>query len=215
MKKKLPTHDDTPSVPLAPKKIETTEVNTEGEIKSVKHGDGSKGTPLPRKTLKTNEVSYEGEVSKTKNSWENYEEKPHTSSIPTSKSDTYPIPDHDIDIYSVDTRIWDRMGQMGGGEGGGPHTHDGLYAPTEHDHDYLTDLPTHDHPHGHDDLSPKGHLHPEYALVHTHDTPQRTTLTTRTGLGMLSQAYTDDQIAEHLANAPTAGVVGETTTTQH
>jgi hypothetical protein len=29
-----------------------------------------------------------------------------------------------------------------------PHTHT-EYAPTEHDHDYLTELPTHDHPHDH------------------------------------------------------------------
>ena len=211
MKKQLPTHDDTPSVKPQPKVVKTQTPNYEGDVKQSKHNDGEKGTPLPPKTIETVEPSYEGEVSKTRNAWENYEEKPHTSSLPTSKSgDPYPLPHEDIDIYSVDTRIWDRMGQMGGGDGGGPHTHDGLYAPVTHDHDYLTDLPTHDHPHGHDDLSPKSHLHPENApLVHTHDYTSKDYVDDQDrAWDVVAKAYTDDQIAEHLANAPHGGGSG-------
>ncbi len=212
-KKKLPTHDDTPSVPLEPKKIEPTEVNTEGEIRSVKHTDGSKGTPLPPKTIETVTPSYEGEVSKTRNSWENYEEKERTSSLPTTKSGEregeYPFPHDDIDIYAVDTRIWDRLGSMGGDGGGAPHTHDGLYAPSTHEHphdhtgDYaqlLHDHP-HDHPHDHNgQYAPDGHTHDfqhnhdgSYApATHAHDMTHDHT------------EYADaETLAQHLANHPT------------
>jgi hypothetical protein len=192
MKKQLPTHNDAPSVPLPEKVIERKEVVTEGEIRSVKHTDGEKGTPTPPKVIETAEVNYEGNVRETKHLEIPEVQADTRGTLPVSKSvkGDYPIPDDEIDIYAVDSRIWDRIAGMGGGDGGGPHTHDGLYANKTHEHE----LEEHTHnyaptTHGHDDLSPKSHLHPENAKVqHDHDN------------------YADAQaLADHLANHPSGG----------
>ena len=165
MKKKLPTHDDTPSKPLEPKIIESEAPNYEGDVRGTKY-----------------EIDEDRPIA-----------QPLTA--PTSKSgDPYPLPDDDIDIYSVDTRIWDRIAGMGG-DGGGPHTHDGLYAPVSHEHDgdYLTELPTHDHPHNHDgDYTSKDYV----------DDQDR-------AWDAVAQGYTDDALADHLANTPHGGGDGE------
>ena len=101
MKKQLPTHNDEPSIKPAPKVLKVEEPNYEGTVKQGKY-----------------EVEEHISI--------------HTDTQPRSKSgDPYPIPDHEIDIYSVDTRIWDRIGEMGGGDGGGPHTHDDYATKTE------------------------------------------------------------------------------------
>ena len=141
MKKQLPTHDDAPSTPLPPKVIEVEAPNYEGDTRSSKY-EVDENRPLDT-----------------------------TSSQPVSKSprvEPYPWPDDDIDLYAVDTRIWDRIGEMGG-DGGGPHTHT-QYSLTDHTHDT-----THTHTeysattHNHDgDYQPVGnyadstHTHPEY-----------------------------------------------------
>ena len=103
--------------------------------------DDAPSTPTQTKVIESKPVNYEGKVRGTKHSVE--EVKPDLrGTLPISKStttDTYPLPDGEIDIYSVDLRIWERVKNyidgLGGGGGGGPHTHDGLYAPTDHEHD--------------------------------------------------------------------------------
>ena len=128
MKKKLPTHDETPSTPLPEKSIEVGEVVTDGAVKKTKHTDGEPGTPTPPKTIEVGEVNTEGFVKGSKYSVdENY--TPDKSGSQTRvKSDVMPaywLPDDEIDIYAVDRRIWDRLADMGG-DSGAPHTHDGL-----------------------------------------------------------------------------------------
>jgi hypothetical protein len=163
MKKKLPTHDDTPSKPLEPKIIEPEAPNYEGDVKQGK---------------------YEVDNSPVE----------HTDTQPKAKyeprNDDYPF--DDIDIYAVDTRIWDRIGEMGG-DGGGPHTHDNYATKT----------------HGHDDLSPKSHLHPEYSqTTHTHSEYAGKTHThppqdlTHNHDGEYADAQT---LADHLLNHPSGG----------
>ena len=157
MKKKLSSHDDTPSTPLPPKTIEVGEVNAEGDVKGTKYSVDENHT-----------TDKSGTQTRVKN----------------EKNPDYWLPAEEIDKYAVDTRIWDRIGEMGGGDGGGPHTHDN-YA---------------DKTHGHDDLSPKSHLHPEYSgVAHTHDT-------THNHDGDYADAQT---LADHLANHPEGGGSGE------
>ncbi len=179
MKKQLPTHDETPSTPIPSKKIETGAPITEGQVRAPKHADGEKGTPLPKKKMTTPVVNNEGEVRQSKTGG-TYEVKEHTNTQPRSKSgDPYPLPDEDIDIYSVDTRIWDRLSGMGG-DGGGPHTHDN-YADKAHAHDTT---------HTHTEFSPVGHTHTE--APHDHD-------------GSYAPAgHTHDITHNHTEYAPTA-----------
>ena len=112
-KKKLPTHDDTPSVVLAEKEVRTTKVNTEGNVRNRNY------RPDPNRPKDTRGTQV---VSKS------------------PKEDAYPLPDNEIDVYAVDTRIWERVeryvqGQLDGAGGdAGPHTHT-AYALTDHEHD--------------------------------------------------------------------------------
>ena len=129
----------------------------------------------------------------------------------TNKNADYPIPEDDIDIYAVDTRIWDRLKTYldgAGGDGGGPHTHD-IYADKDHDHgthdhdgDYApaTHQHQHDHPHDHDgSYAPSGHTHD---LTHTHDEFAAGDHTH--DLTHDHTEYADAQtLADHLANHPT------------
>ena len=181
MKKKLPTHDDKPSVKPQPKVVKTQAPNYEGEVAESKHSDGEKGTPLAPKVVETQAPNYEGQVREGKYEVEEHISI-HTDTQPRSKSgEPYPFPHDDIDLYAVDTRIWDRLDGMGGDAG--PHTHSN-YALTTHEHDYLTELPTHDHP----------HTHSEYLTdLPTHDHPHDH-----------DGDYADKQtLADHLANHPT------------
>lgn len=109
MKKQLPTHNDEPSIKPAPKVLKVEEPNYEGEVKQGKY-----------------EVEEHISI--------------HTDTQPQSKStprNSYPF--DDIDIYAVDTRIWDRMSGMGG-DGGGPHTHN-EYADAQTLADHLANHP--------------------------------------------------------------------------
>ncbi len=129
------------------------------------------------------------------------------------KNADYPIPDDEVDIYSVDTRIWDRMKELMdgmGGDSGGPHTHD-IYADKDHDHgthehdgDYApsTHQHPHDHPHDHDgSYAPSGHTHD---LTHTHDDYAAGDHTH--DLTHDHTEYADAQtLADHLANHPSGG----------
>jgi hypothetical protein len=211
MKKQLPTHDDTPSVPVPPKKVRTGAPITEGNIRRPKHADGEKGTPLPKKKMVTPVVNNEGEVRQSK-SGDTYVAKEHTNTQPRSKSgETYPIPDEDIDIYSIDTRIWDRIRDLTAEDPDGLHNHDSLYAEKTHEHDISHDhigvysLEGHTHKaeaHDHDGAYAEfGHTHDfphehdeRYELIgHTHDF-------THDHEG----DYADAQaFADHLANHPT------------
>ena len=112
MKKKLSSHDDTPSTPLTPKTIEVEQVNNEGNVREAKYSVDENYTP----------------------------DKSGTQSVVRNeRNPDYWLPAEDIDIYAVDTRIWDRIGEMGG-DGGGPHTHDG-YADAQELADHLANHP--------------------------------------------------------------------------
>lgn len=60
------------------------------------------------------------------------------------RDDAYPLPDDEIDAYSVDTRIWERVQRYVGKELEGidqdtpPHTHES-YADKEHEHEGFDD----------------------------------------------------------------------------
>jgi hypothetical protein len=128
--------------------------------KSKSHND-EPSNPLEQKVIDTQEPNYEGDVRGTKYSVdENHTtDKSGTRSVvKNERNPDYWLPAEDIDIYAVDTRIWDRIGELGGdGSGGGPHTHDGLYAGLNHQHDYTGDF------------AEKGHTHPPQDLTHNHD----------------------------------------------
>jgi hypothetical protein len=167
MKKQLPTHNDEPSIKPAPK------------------------------VLNVEEPNYEGDVKQGKYSVEDYEAKEHTNTLPQSKSgDPYPFPHDDIDLYAVDTRIWDRIGEMGGGEGGAPHTHDNYATKTELSNGLAGKS---DDPHTHSEYAGKTHTHSEYAdKTHTHP-PQDLT---HNHDGEYADAQT---LADHLLNHPSGG----------
>lgn len=202
-KKRLPTHDDTPSKPLPPKEIKSRVPNYEGKVRESKHNDGEKGTPLPPKVVETQEPNYEGRVRET--NYQVEEVKPDLrGTLPESKSgerSTYPIDETDIDVYAVDLRIWERMvnylNSFGGGGGGGPHTHDGLYAEVTHDHPGLAP-DGHDHPHNHDgDYAPSTHDHD---ALYKHDHPYASDKHKHDADYADKQAFED-----HLANHPDGG----------
>ena len=124
-----------------------------------------------------------------------------------NKNKDYPFPDDDIDLYAVDTRIWDRLEGMIGGEDGlhthpdyadkthdHPHTHDG-YADENHQH-------IHDHPHDHDgSYAPSGHTHD---LTHNHD--EFADKDHAHDFTHDHSEYADAQtLADHLANHPSGG----------
>jgi hypothetical protein len=213
MKKKNKAHNDKPSTPLPEKVIEVGEVVSEGAVKKTKHTDGSKGNPLPPKTIEVGEIQTEGNVRETKYSVDENYTPDKTGTRTRVKSDVMPaywLPDDEIDIYAVDRRIWDRLDALGGGDGGAPHTHDGLYSPTTHGHDdYLTELPTHDHPHGHDEYSPKSHLHPEYSgVAHDHNgdyVPFDDFVDIHINGAHASLEASQQALNEHLANHPSGG----------
>lgn len=166
MKKNLPTHNDEPSIKPAPKVLKVEEPNYEGDVKQGK---------------------YEVDNSPVE----------HTDTQPKAKyeprNDDYPF--DDIDIYAVDTRIWDRIGEMGG-DGGGPHTHDNYATKTELSNGLSGKS---DDPHTHSDYAGKTHTHNNYAdKIHTH--PPQDLTHNHDG------EYADAQaLADHLANHPSGG----------
>ena len=210
MKKKNQAHDDTPSTPLPEKVIETKAVVREGSIRTPKHSDGSKGTPLPKKMITPTEPNYEGSVRGTNYEADTRRVSEHKGTRITSKSTSYPIPDEDVDIYSVDTRIWDRLQGLAGSDD--LHTHD-AYAPKDHEHEFDFEgdfAPTdhthpHDHPHDHNDAyAPTGHTHD---LTHTHTEYAPEQHAHDFTHDHSEYAYADT-LAQHLANHPSGGEGG-------
>jgi len=212
MKKKNQAHDDTPSTPLPEKVIETKAVVREGSIRKPKHSDGSKGTPLPTKMITPTEPNYEGSVRGTNYEADTRRVSEHKGTRITSKSKSYPIPDSDIDIYAVDSRIWDRIeGSLASND---LHTHDG-FAPLDHEHEFEFD----------GDFAPADHTHPEYEggsagphdhnssyspLGHTHDLThthnEYADATHAHDFTHDHSEYADAQtLADHLANHPSGG----------
>lgn len=193
MKKKLPTHDDTPSVPLEPKVIETEAPNYEGDVRGTKYEideDRPKAQPL---------------------------------TAPTSKSveRDYPISDDEVDKYAVDTRIWDRMAELLDGSGGdaGPHTHSN-YADKATLEEHLANHPSggdggpHTHneysltTHGHNDLATKEELTVGLGgkANTTHDHPHNHSGLYSPTTHLHNDNYADKTAFEdHLANHPSGG----------
>ena len=207
MKKKNKAHDDEPSAPLPEKVIETKAVVREGSIRTPKHSDGSKGTPLPNKMITPTAPNYEGSVRGTNYEADTRRVSEHKGTRITSKSKSYPIADEDVDIYSVDTRIWDRLQGLAGSDD--LHTHD-AYAPKDHQHEFdfegdfapVDHTHPHDHPHDHNGVySPTGHTH-DLSHTHTEYAPEQHAH----DFTHDHEEYADAQaLADHLANHPSGG----------
>ena len=154
--------------------------------------------PMPRTTAESGLPNYEGTVRGRK--YEVVEVEKADIDYLTSKSTTaptYPIGDDEVDVYAVDTRIWDRMAELLDGSGGdaGPHTHNN-YADKTHDH------PPQDLTHNHNGVyQPAG----SYAQA-THDHANKADKTHTHDMSHNHSEYADkDTLAQHLANHPSGG----------
>lgn len=120
------SHNDKPSNPQRKKVIKTKSVKTDGDVKAPKYSDGEAGVPRESKTIITKDVITNGTTRTTKYSVEEVipYEGPLGATTKSEPRDDYPITDNEVDIYAVDTRIWDRIKEYSGdGSGGGPHNH--------------------------------------------------------------------------------------------
>ena len=115
--------------------------------------------PMPTTTSMSDAPNYEGTVRKSKYEVTDVEEAEVTYLSSKSTTPKYPISDGEVDIYAVDTRIWDRIKHymnLNGGTGG-PHDHDDYASKEELDalNAYVEDH-INNHPEGGEDPDPPG-----------------------------------------------------------